>query len=129
MITINLTFLYIIYVLLEMFADGFLLNAGSRIYEHTTRFLRRGLVTFIFALHAKPEIYFVSLQFLAWACLFYVIFNPSLNMVRNKDFWHLGKTATIDRFFNQNDWTRLWYKFIWGKCLVLWFYLDLIVLG
>ena len=82
-ILVTIIFAYIDY---EYFA------AGYRFKDHTLRFILRAIVVLSMASSITEALLF--------ACLFYAVFDYSLNLFRGLPFLYVGSTAFSDKLFS-----------------------------
>lgn len=107
-------FIVLFYMYLEAKADANLLNRGYFIFEHTTRFLRRFLVVTSFGLILLMFMHYsiVLNYYVAYILLFASTFDNTLNTLRNKPIFTLGRTAKWDKFWRKRP--LLYRLFILG---------------
>ena len=74
--------------------DANLLNRGSFIYEHYTRVMLR-LISIYLLCDNNWEL------FLGFSLIFAGSFDNILNLMRRREFFHLGTTAKWDKFWRK----------------------------
>lgn len=82
--------LTIIFTLLSSYIDKLYLKKKF-IFNHTTRFLLRGLIIMIIAFSTETNICLLI-------SIFYLLFDYSLNIMRGIKWNYVGDTAEIDKF-------------------------------
>lgn len=86
-----------IYLYLEAKPDANLLNSGAFIYEHTTRYCRRLIVVILLSWANSVNLEMILLSFLSYSLIFAALFDNTLNVLREKPLFHLGRTTWWDR--------------------------------
>ena len=82
---------YLIFIFLSAVIDAEHIEKKQYIYDHTSRWLLRLLITII----ATSSF----LEFLAFGLFFTATFDKILNMALKRPLWHLGTVSYWDKFW------------------------------
>lgn len=97
-------YLVALYVIFEAIPDANLLDRGYFIHEHSSRYFRRALVVISFAVIQIPYIgwYNFAIKLFSYSFLFASVFDQVLNILRGNYLFHLGRTASWDKFWRNH---------------------------
>jgi hypothetical protein len=98
------------FIFVCVFIDDEHLDDNDYIESHTSRFVQRLIFAFLIACYNWK-------LGIASGLLMAALFDQLLNWFRDKPFWHLGNTATWDRFFNRNYFLTPTIK-VWGSIIL-----------